>query len=175
VSSFIKISIDIAALVIIYFVFLLKKWRAKGRDVLLVRTLLYIYISLVLMATLMPILASLPFIFSHPYTPMHMQPFEDFLLGRWDSGRQIVLNVCMMIPFGFLLPIVKKRRFISCVLWTFVFSLSIELLQPLINASRSSDITDVITNVIGGILGYLLYLILRPYVQKLLLRLRSKR
>ncbi len=29
-SSFIKISIDIAALVIIYFVFLLKKWRAKG-------------------------------------------------------------------------------------------------------------------------------------------------
>ena len=32
---------------------------------------------------------------------------------------------------------------------------SIELLQPLISGARSSDITDVITNTVGGILGYL--------------------
>lgn len=33
-------------------------------------------------------------------------------------------------------------------------SLSIELLQPFLNGARSADITDVITNTAGGLLGY---------------------
>ena len=33
-------------------------------------------------------------------------------------------------------------------------SLGIELLQPLIHDYRSSDLTDVITNTAGGVLGY---------------------
>ena len=32
-------------------------------------------------------------------------------------------------------------------------------MQPLLHASRSSDITDVITNTIGGMLGYALWAI----------------
>ncbi|NLJ94559.1 MAG: VanZ family protein, partial [Clostridiaceae bacterium] len=41
--------------------------------------------------------------------------------------------------------------------YTFLFSLAIELTQPLLHMHRASDITDLITNTIGGIIGYLFY------------------
>ena len=39
--------------------------------------------------------------------------------------------------------------------------LGIELLQPLIDGFRSADITDLITNTIGGIVGYGFYVLFR--------------
>lgn len=169
----IKYFVDIIALAIIYAILLFKRWRVKGKDVVLVNTLLYIYIALVLYVTLMPIIVSLPFIFNHPYVAMNMLPFDDYFSNRGDTERQILLNVIMMIPFGFLMPIIKKRSLFNCILWTFLFSLCIELLQPLISGCRSSDITDLITNTIGGIVGYLLYMIFRPLVISILNPLKS--
>lgn len=167
-----KCLIDIIVLVIIYAIFFFKKWKAKGKEVLLVNTLLYIYIVLVLYVTLMPIIVSIPFIFNHPYESMNLLPFDDYFSGRGDAIRQILLNIVMMIPFGFLMPIVKKQKLFACTLETFLLSLSIELLQPLINGLRSSDITDIITNTFGGIIGYLLYLIFKPLVNIILNRLK---
>ena len=161
--------VDFIALIIIYAIFFYKKWKAQGKDKLLINTLFYIYICLVLYVTLMPILISLPFIFNHPYVPMHLLPFDDYFSGRGDTVRQILLNVIMMMPFGFLFPIVKKKKLFSCILWTFLFSLSIELMQPLINGFRSSDVTDLITNTVGGMIGYFLYLVFRPLVSTILI------
>ena len=47
-------------------------------------------------------------------------------------------------------------------------SLGIEILQPLIDGSRASDITDLITNVIGGVLGYILYAVFKPVTSSIL-------
>lgn len=107
---------------------------------------------------------------NHPYTPMNLVPFIDVVSGRGDFIRQIVLNVIMTIPFGFLFPLIKNKNpnLLKTVLYTFLLSLSIEILQPLINGSRSSDITDLITNVLGGIIGYIMYLIFRPLTIKIL-------
>lgn len=163
-----KIIIDFMVLAVIYATVFYRKWRAKGRRTLVVNTLMYLYCSLVLYVTLMPIVVSLPFIFSHPYRPMSMIPFDDYFSGRGDTVRQIVLNVVMMMPFGFLLPIVKKQNLLTCLLWTFLFSLGIEFIQPFINGFRASDITDLITNTVGGLLGYLLYIIFRPMINKML-------
>lgn len=104
---------------------------------------------------------------------MNLNAFEDYRMGRGDTIRQIVLNVIMTIPFGFLLPICRKWNFkkcsiYTCLLYTVALSMSIELLQPLIDGSRSSDLTDIITNTVGGLLGYLIYLILRPVVNRVL-------
>lgn len=168
-----KCLVDIIALIIIYVIFFFKKWKAKGKDKLLVNTLFYIYMALVLYVTLMPIIVSLPFIFNHPYVPMNLLPFNDYFSGRGDTVWQILLNAIMMMPFGFLIPIVKKQKLFSCILWAFLFSLSIELFQPLINGSRSSDVTDIITNTVGGMIGYFLYLIFRPLVSTILNYLKS--
>ena len=137
-------------LIIIYFGKFYKKWKEKGKDILFINTFMYIYLSFVLYFTLMPIITSLPFIFNHPYVPMNFVPFIDVLNGRGDFFRQVALNVIMTIPFGFLLPLVKKDKIklLKVIFYTFLLSLSIELLQPLINGVRSADITDLITNVI---------------------------
>jgi glycopeptide antibiotics resistance protein len=167
---------DFVILIIIYFWKFYKKWKEEGKDILLINTLMYIYLSFVLYFTLMPIITSLPFIFNHPYNRMNLVPFIDVLNGRGDFIRQVGLNVIMTIPFGFLIPLVKKEndKLLKVVFYTFLLSLSIELLQPLINGVRSADITDLITNVTGGIIGYIMYLILKPLTTKTLNYIRHR-
>ena len=164
-----EVLVDFAVLTIIYFGKFYKKWKKEGRDVLAVNTAMYVYLSFVLYFTLMPIITSLPFIFNHSYTPMNLVPFIDVLNSRGDFVRQVVLNIIMTIPFGFLLPLTNNNiKILKVVFYTFLLSLSIELLQPLINGIRSADITDLITNVTGGIIGYALYLTFRPLIMKIL-------
>ena len=98
--------IDFIVLILLYVFILYKKWKVKGKDVLLVNTTMYIYLSFVLYFTLMPIITALPFIFNHPYDSMNLVPFIDVLNGRGDFIRQVGLNVIMTIPFGFLMPLV---------------------------------------------------------------------
>lgn len=161
--------VDFIVLIIIYFWKFYKKWKEKGRDVLLVNTLMYIYLSFVLYFTLMPIITSLPFMFNHSYDSMNLVPFIDVLNSRGDFVRQVGLNMIMTIPFGFLMPLVKRNvGLLKVVSYTFLLSLGIELLQPLINGFRSADITDLITNVIGGSIGYIMYLIFKPLTTKIL-------
>ena len=168
--------IDFIVLIVIYIFIFYKKWKSQGKDVLLVNTTMYIYLSFVLYFTLMPIITSLPFIFNHPYTPMNLVPFIDVTFGRGDFARQVGLNIIMTIPFGFLLPFIKKEntKLLKVIFYTFLLSLSIEILQPLINGLRSSDITDLITNVLGGIIGYIMYLIFKPFTTKILNDIKNR-
>lgn len=171
----IKYLIDFAALALLYAFVFFRKWKGKGRDILLVNTLMYLYLSFVLYFTLMPVITSLPFVLNHPYKPMNLTPFIDVSMGRGDFCRQIVLNIVMTVPFGFLFPLTQHRtaKLGRTVLFCFLMSLGIELLQPLISGFRSSDITDLITNVIGGMLGYGLYVVFRPVTAWILDRLRG--
>lgn len=100
---------------------------------------------------------------------VNLVPFSGILEKCAGAEREIILNVIMMMPFGFFLPIIKKRGLINTAAWTFIFSLSIETTQLLYvwsggNISRIFDVTDLITNTIGGILGYLIYLIFKPLI-----------
>ena len=145
------------------------------RDIFFIRTIMYIYIAFVFYFTLMPVITSLLFVFDHPYVPMNLVPFIDVLEKRGDYLRQIGLNVMMTIPFGFLVPLAsnKKVTFPKVIIYTFILSLSIELIQPFINAIRSSDITDIITNILGGIVGYGLYMLFKPITKRVLVRIKG--
>ena len=147
-----KILIDLAVLAAVYGIWLLPKWRPLGRRTLTVYTLMYGCLASIALFTLMPVLAALPFCFDHPYVPMHMAPFEDVILRHGDYVRQIVLNIALFVPFGVLLPL--------------ALSVGIEVVQPLLHAFRSSDITDVITNTTGGVLGYALWAIVHACQKK---------
>lgn len=166
--------LDIAALAALYFFVFYRKWKNRGKDVLLINTVMYLYLSMVLAVTMMPVISSLPFIFNHAYVPMNLVPFTDVALSRGDFIRQVVLNVIMTIPFGFLLPLTQKEpKILKTILLTFLLSFAIEILQPLINDFRRGDVTDLITNVTGGIIGYMIYLIFRPLTSKILNLVRS--
>ncbi len=156
--------LDFAVLSIIYVICI--KSTAMSKKTLAANTLMYIYLCGVLYVTLMPLIVALPHCFDHPYVAMNMTPFRDAIMGYGDYERQIVLNIIMTVPFGFLLPLCRELSGKVCGFFriftaTAALSLSIELLQPLISASRSSDITDLITNTVGGVIGYLLYTVFK--------------
>lgn len=183
---------DFAFLLVLYFLIFYRRWRTKGKDVLLVNTTMYIYLSFVLYFTLMPIILALPFVLDHPYVPMNMTPFIDVTYNRGDCARQIILNIIMTIPFGFLLPLINRKNlrhkdenpapgsmihafldFLRVLFFTFLLNFTIETLQPLLHSFRSSDITDLITNLLGGLIGFLLYLIFKPLTLKFLSLLKA--
>ena len=140
---------DLAVLAAVYLLVLLPRWRGLGHCVLAVRTVFFIYLVCVLGVTLLPVLANLP-----------------KLAGNHYAARQLSLNVVMTVPFGFLWPLVRRKRGLCrAVLAALLLSLCIELLQPLLTTNRTSDITDVIANTAGGLVGYLLFL---PFGSRLL-------
>lgn len=171
-----KYIMDFIILMLIYIFYFYKRWKMENKDILFVKTILYIYISVVLYFTLMPIVTSLPFVFNHPYVLMNLVPFIDVMERKGDFVRQVGLNVLMMIPFGILFPMTNKKNdnFLKVFLCAFFFSFIIEVLQPLINGARSSDVTDIITNVLGAVIGYGLYILTKPVSKKLLKLLSSK-
>ena len=170
-----KYLIDFTALALLYALVFFRKWKVRGKDILLVNTLLYIYLSFVLYFTLMPVITALPFVFNHRYKPMNLVPFIDVSMGRGDFSRQVVLNMIMTVPFGFLFPLTRNRtaKLGRTVFFCFLMSLAIEILQPFFN--RSSDVTDLITNVTGGRLGYGFYMIFRPVTFWILDHLKSEK
>ena len=172
-----KYLVDFTALALLYVFVFFRKWKIKGTDKLLVNTLMYIYLSFVLYFTLMPIITSLPSVLNHSYVPMNLVPFIDVSAENGDFFRQIVLNIIMTIPFGFLFPLTRNGNAGLCrtVLFCFLMSLGIEILQPFINDFRSSDITDLITNVTGGVIGYILYVVFRPAAFGILARLKTNK
>ena len=159
-SNLLVSSPDIFAFCALYFLCFKRRWREMGKRVFVLNTLLYFYNVVVFFFTLMPIITALPRIFDHPYTMMHMIPFDDLSLGRGGAVVQLILNMALTIPFGFLISarIDEKRfAFLKTVGCTVCLSLFIELLQPLLDGFRSSDITDVIINTVGGALGFPIY------------------
>lgn len=77
-----------------------------------------------------------------------------------NSFENLVGNIVVFVPFGFLLPCVLKRgrNFLVMLLNAFLFVLGIEVFQ-LFSAFGAFDVDDILLNCLGAVLGYLLYLI----------------
>ena len=83
--------------------------------------------------TLLPVLANLPKLAGNHYALMELEPFRDLRNGYGNAARQLSLNVVMTVPFGFLWPLVRRKRGLCrAVLAALLLSLCIELLQPLL-------------------------------------------
>lgn len=158
-EQFLRMLPDLAVLAVIYLLVLRPRWREAGRRTLAVRSVLCLYIVCVLGVTLLPVLSNLPELAGNRYVPMELEPFRDLRNGYGNAARQLALNVVMTVPLGFLWPLVRGKKGVwRAVLAAFLLSLCIELLQPLLTTNRTSDITDVIANTTGGLVGYLLFL-----------------
>lgn len=86
-----------------------------------------------------------------------------------ESVRQIVINILMLVPVGFLCPIVFERTG-KKYLWTLVvaagITLSIEILQ-IVTMCGAFEVDDLINNLLGAFLGMLLYRIVTGLINKL--------
>lgn len=91
-----------------------------------------------------------------------------FGFHKWDGTldeKQLVysfLNVVFFIPWGFLVASAidnKMRRLVMTFFYSLLTSLFIEILQYL-TRTGASEITDLITNVCGGMIGCILYIVI---------------
>ncbi|WP_242867770.1 VanZ family protein [Clostridium sp. Marseille-P299] len=79
----------------------------------------------------------------------HVIGIEGFIVNLFG-------NVLAFTPFGFCLPLINSRykNFFKIVIWSFLFSLSIETIQLLYKIGIF-DVDDLLLNTIGGAIGYL--------------------
>jgi len=86
-------------------------------------------------------------------------PFKEIMRYSFSSDlfyKNVLGNVLLFVPFGYFVNnILKNRKFIIGIFIPLLTSFSIEVIQ--MNIGRSFDIDDIILNLSGGIIGYLIY------------------
>ena len=167
---------SIIGLIVVYLLIYFKKWKDyKGRE-LIFRNLFFIYICFVLFLTILPIDWTFDLKWKYhssiEFSYGNIKPYNDLILGRSGALKEVVLNIIMTIPFGFLYSLLKKNiNIIRVVGAGFLFSLSIELTQLMMTIfllnHRSFDVTDLINNTLGAVLGYIIFIILKKPIRKL--------
>ena len=140
----------------------------KSLVYLLFFTIFYVYIVKVLDYTL--------FQFQSLVLLKHFMP--DLMLNGLTAGQSMnliplitltledlktsLLNILLLIPFGFGLPFIKSLRMKKIVVIGALFSIVLELLQLITGfmatiTFRIADINDVIFNTVGVAIGYILF------------------
>lgn len=91
------------------------------------------------------------------------------LFDTWGSTMQahafFIENILMFIPFGIFLPLLSDRfkTFFRCTSAAFLCSFILEIAQ-LITGRGFCQLDDVVTNTIGGMIGYAAYHIWRTVI-----------
>lgn len=164
--------VDFVLLALIYFMFFFGKWKKEPFKKFVLNTFMYTYIVMVFFVTLMPF--PLPFTATNHLfmESTNFTPFRDVRMNYNGAVREIILNIIMTLPFGFLYPVIKNKGFLFTIFGAFLFSLFIETSQLLMTYwasfyARSFDVTDLITNTVGGCFGYLIYKTVKLLLDKI--------
>ena len=80
-------------------------------------------------------------------------------LGMFATATNLLGNVLIFLPFGFFMAMASRyRSFLSTLIYSFALSLTIELSQLFMKVG-CFDVDDLLLNTIGGILGFITFLI----------------
>ena len=109
------------------------------------------------------------------WSTSNYQPFKEIMrykIGGTLFYKNVVGNLLMFIPFGFFVSYyLKAKKIYETFFLTLIASLSIEYTQLLIG--RVFDIDDIILNITGSIIGFLLYRIVMMMVNFVSQRLKK--
>ena len=98
-------------------------------------------------------------------------PFKE--LTRYPIGsslfmKNIIGNILLFMPYGFFISYYigfkKKDKWLSLIL-VFLVSISIELVQ--LSIGRCFDVDDILLNLVGGMIGYFIYIIIAKITDKM--------
>ena len=164
-SSFITLGIVVVALIgviLLVYNLIAKIRKQKKVSIPIGRLLLYavfiVYIVVVVGATM---LRYSMHSFSgemgeiYPLFYSYKEAWNHFSAREW---RNIILNIMMFVPFGFLLPLVSKKFqvFWKTYLAGFLFTFLIEMTQLLLNLGIC-ELDDFMNNTVGAMIGYGFY------------------
>ncbi len=89
-------------------------------------------------------------------------PFKEMF--RYDLGSRLFLknvlgNIIMFLPYGFFTSyFLKEKKILPIFILTIATSVTIESTQLMIG--RVFDIDDILLNILGGVLGHYLYILI---------------
>lgn len=172
-NKLVELSSGIVIYALIYLILFVVKVRKMPAKEGFIWSLKFLYICALLEVTIYPTPLTpemVQYNFSKPIgSSINFNPFVVFSLigdGHRLYLKHYLLNILLTIPAGFFIASGKKHiSFCRTVLWVSMLSMSIELVQLLmrvyLGSSRDIDILDVFLNIVGGILGYMLFKIYR--------------
>ena len=132
--------------------------------------ILFCYIVIVIGATI--------FIRAGVYEHANLHLFSSYI-EAWNNysksyWRNIILNILMFVPFGFLLPLFSEK-FKKCYITLslgFLFTLGIETTQY-ITKRGIFEVDDIMNNFIGALIGYSLVMFILLIISKEKTKLKS--
>lgn len=125
--------------------------------------LLVVYTCILVWTILFKLGFSLSYL--HTRRMINLIPLRGMSIKQAFHESEILLNVVIFIPFAFYLRMLKVNWIVTIVC-CFVFSLFMEVTQYVL-AIGVTDVTDLITNTTGGVIGVILYgIITFPFQNK---------
>ncbi|MBQ4262630.1 MAG: VanZ family protein [Bacilli bacterium] len=90
----------------------------------------------------------------------NLRPFEEIFryeIGSYNFYRQVIGNILLFVPFGYFATSYARIKGVGGItIITLLCSSIIETVQYFIG--RCFDIDDIILNVVGGIIGFLVFI-----------------
>ena len=167
----IEVSVVINIFVIITFLILgfTRKWYAnKSKGIFQIVMLAYLICVISVTFDKIPLETfDIKNLFNFSLDKFHRSPYKSMINLRIFDGpfrRDQLLNIIMAIPFGMLIPFIKKRSILKNMILCLCFGLAIETGQLMVNIIgngffRTIDIDDVICNFAGGAIGLVIFYI----------------
>ena len=96
-------------------------------------------------------------------------------LGAFAVFSNLFGNILIFVPFGFFIAMASSSRsFFKALFNSLGLSLCVEIVQ-LFTRVGSFDVDDILLNTIGGVLGYILFVVRNRIRRKHHVRNRKKR
>ena len=96
-------------------------------------------------------------------------------LGMFAVFANLFGNILIFVPFGFFIALVGRSRGLFKTLFCSMgLSLLVETVQ-LFTRVGSFDVDDILLNTIGGVLGFVIFVVCNRIRRKLYVRKRKKR
>jgi len=109
--------------------------------------------------------------YSQSYYRYELNPFASYrqLFESFDvfTFFQIVINLIMLIPVGFLLCLIIKSRFkyLWVVIISIILTIGVEALQ-FVSRCGTFEVDDLINNTVSTVFGIIIYVILKSFYKK---------
>lgn len=166
IEAYIRLALIFIVIISVLYLPILVYLKKKGKSV--IRQLGYIGLICSIFLIIFATILFVPITFHPEEYILNIKPFN--WIGNIDSFQQVLVekvpNIMLFIPLGFFIPIVlkNKRKLYKTTLIAFGITFSVEFFQYFIG--RSSDIDDIITNLLGAIIGYAIFKILNHFLEQ---------
>lgn len=154
IEAYVRLAVIFIVLISLCYLPILFALKKKGKCV--ARQISYVGLFCAIFLIIFATILFVPITFHPEQHILNLRPFA--WVGTIDSVWQFLVeklpNVMLFIPLGFFVPAVfsSKRKLCQAAGIAFIMTFGVEFVQYFIG--RSSDIDDIITNLMGAVIGY---------------------